>query len=65
MSGGWFGLLHTFPVLPGIFLVGGWTNPIAKTCACQNGFIFPNFRGENKTYLETTTYSNITYTPEV
>ena len=31
-------------------LVGGWTNPIEKY-ARQNGFIFPNFRGENKKYL--------------
>ena len=28
------------------FLVGGWTNPSEKY-ARQNGFIFPNFRGEN------------------
>ena len=27
-------------------LVGGWTNPSEKY-ARQNGFIFPNFRGEN------------------
>ena len=32
-------------------LVGGWTNPFEK-CARQNGFIFPNFRGENKKYLK-------------
>ncbi len=28
------------------WLVGGWTNPFEKY-ARQNGFIFPNFRGEN------------------
>ena len=33
-----------------LYLVGGWTNPIEKY-ARQNGFIFPNFRGENKKYL--------------
>ena len=27
-------------------LVGGWTNPVEKY-ARQNGFIFPNFRGEH------------------
>ena len=32
------------------YLVGGWTNPFEKY-ARQNGFIFPNFRGENKKYL--------------
>ncbi len=31
-------------------LVGGWTNPSEKY-ARQIGFIFPNFRGENKKYL--------------
>ena len=31
-------------------LVGGWTNPLETYCRSQNGFIFPNFRGENKTY---------------
>ena len=30
-------------------LVGGWTNPFEEY-ARQNGFIFPNFRGENKKY---------------
>ena len=33
-----------------VVVVGGWTNPFEKY-ARQNGFIFPNFRGENKTYL--------------
>ena len=33
---------------PRSFLVGGWTNPSEKY-ARQNGFIFPKFRGENKT----------------
>ena len=28
------------------YLVGGWTNPFEKY-ARQNGFIFPNFRGEH------------------
>ena len=32
-------------------LVGGWTNPSEKY-ASQNGFIFPNFRGENKNSFE-------------
>ena len=32
------------------FLVGGWTNPFEKY-ARQNGFIFPDFRGEKKKYL--------------
>ena len=34
-------------------LVGGWTNPSEKY-ARQNGFIFPNVRGENKNIFETT-----------
>ncbi len=33
-------------------LGGGWTNPFEKY-ARQNGFIFPNFRGENKKCLKT------------
>ena len=37
-----------------LFLVGGWTNPSEKY-ARQNGFIFPNFRGEHKKISETTT----------
>ena len=32
------------------YLAGGWTNPFEKY-ARQNGFIFPNFRGEHITYL--------------
>ena len=32
-------------------LVGGWTHPVEKY-ARQNGFIFPNFRGENRKYLK-------------
>ena len=32
-------------------LVGGWTNPSEKYDR-QNGFIFPNFRDENKEYLK-------------
>ena len=32
-------------------LVGGWTNPSEKYDR-QNGFIFPNFRDENKKYLK-------------
>ena len=31
-------------------VVGGWTNPFEKYDR-QNGFIFPNFRGEHKQYL--------------
>ena len=31
-------------------LVGGWTNPFEKY-GRQNGFIFPNFRGEHKKCL--------------
>ena len=39
------------------FLVGGWTNPFEKY-ARQNGFIFPNFRGEhNKSQVKKTTFS--------
>ena len=34
-------------------LVGGWTNPSEKY-ARQNGFIFPEFRGENLEMFETT-----------
>ena len=33
-------------------LVGGWTNPLEKYYSSQNGFIFPNFRGENKKIFE-------------
>ena len=33
-------------------LVGGWTNPLEKKYARQNGFILPNFRGEHKTYVK-------------
>ena len=39
------------------FLVGGF-NPIEKY-APQNGFIFPNFRGENNKKNEKTTYLEI------
>ena len=34
-------------------LVGGWTTHLKNIS--QNGFIFPNFRGENKKIFETTT----------
>ena len=33
-----------------VYLIGGF-NPFEKY-ARQNGFIFPNFRGENKKYLK-------------
>ena len=33
------------------YLVGGWTNPFEKY-ARQNGFIFPNFRGEHINIFE-------------
>ena len=33
-------------------LVGGF-NPFEKYYCSQNGFIFANFRGENKKYLKT------------
>ena len=40
--------IHEFdPCWINTCLVGGWTNPFEKY-APQNGFIFPNFRGENK-----------------
>ena len=32
--------------MPKKVLVGGWTNPFEKICDNQNGFIFPNVRGE-------------------
>ena len=35
-------------------LLGGWTNPFEKYDR-QIGFIFPNFRGEHKKLIETTT----------
>ena len=35
-------------------IVGGWTNPFEKYDR-QNGFIFPNFRGENTFIFETNT----------
>ena len=31
------------------------TNPFEKLVISQNGFIFPNVRGENKKIIETTT----------
>ena len=37
---------HKCSYLPAYCLVGAWTNPSEKY-DCQNGFIFPNFRGEN------------------
>ena len=34
------------------FLAGGFSpTPLKKYAYRQNGFIFPKFRGENKTYL--------------
>ena len=42
---------------PTKLLVGGF-NPF-ETYARQNGFIFPNFRGENKTYLKPPTSKQI------
>ena len=33
-------------------LVGGFSPPIWKILISQNGFIFPNFRGEKKKYLK-------------
>ena len=41
-----------------LILVGSWTNPFEKY-ARQNGFIFPNFRGENNKIFETTTQNTI------
>ena len=38
--------------------VGGWTDPVEKY-ARQNGFIFPNFRGEHKKYLSCHHLENI------
>ncbi len=38
--------LNYWALFPYTFLVGGWTNPSEKYDR-QNGFIFPNFRGEN------------------
>ena len=32
-------------------LVGGWPNPSWKILISQHGFIFPNFRGENKIFF--------------
>ena len=32
-----------------------WLNHPIEKCARQNGFIFPNFRGENTKHIETTT----------
>ena len=42
-------------------LVGGWTNPFEKY-ARQNGFIFPNFRGENKKCLKPPAKKNVSPT---
>jgi len=43
-------------------LVGGFLHPSEKICYRQNGFIFPKFRGENKTYMnkKNTTLATIT-----
>ena len=45
------GVQRVIPKRKTSYLVGGWTNPFEKY-ARQNGFIFPNFRGENKRYLK-------------
>ena len=37
---------HKCSYLPPYYLVGAWTNPSEKY-DCQNGFIFPNSRGEH------------------
>ena len=42
-------LTSSYIIIHHPFLVGGF-NPFEKY-ARQNGFIFPNFRGENKKYL--------------
>ena len=48
---GWLMGILIYGLLYLAYLAGGWTNPFEKY-ARQNGFIFPNFRGENKNVFE-------------
>ena len=52
----WGGYLFCYP--------GWWLNqPHPEKYACQIGFVFPNFRDENKKYLKTTTSYHILQSP--